>query len=114
MSLDEETLVKGDHRELLNDLAHKHGEEHVRNLATQSMKECQYPPCYNTKYKDLIKPYLNDPELLDTVLRSDIIKSKSNVIIGKTGACIYAELLQKLASCNSKVIRDYLRAEFEI
>ncbi|GAB4161738.1 MAG: hypothetical protein Tsb0033_19680 [Winogradskyella sp.] len=75
--------------------------------------ECTWGSHYNTVFKRLIKPYLDNPFVLDYVLKSEIIKDK-NIVIGKTGAKAYPELLKYLISVDSLKIRDYLSNEFEL
>ncbi|MEY8849695.1 hypothetical protein AB9K26_12825 [Psychroserpens sp. XS_ASV72] len=50
---------------------------------------------YNTFFKNLIKPYLDNPNVLDGVLKSKVIKDK-NTIAGNTEAKIYPELMKCL------------------
>ncbi|WP_412561843.1 hypothetical protein [Winogradskyella sp. MIT101101] len=75
--------------------------------------ECTWGSHYNTVFKRLIKPYLDNPLVLDYVLKSEIIKDK-NIVIGKTGAKAYPELLKYLMLVDSLKIRIYLSNEFEL
>lgn len=112
-------IAIGDHRIVLAKLKDLIGEENIISFIRSKMEavlihyiDCNRGSCYNTKYKELIQPYLNDASLLDKVLRSEVIKEKSNVITGKTGARIFPELLHRLIQCHSSVIREYLHEEF--
>ena len=108
-----------DHRIVLAKLKEIIGEENIAPFIRSRMEgilidyiDCSRGVCYNSKFKELIQPYLNDQELLDKILRSEAIKDKHNVITGKTGAMIFPELLHQLNQCNSTGIRNYLNKEF--
>lgn len=76
--------------------------------------ECTWGACYNTLYKEIIKPYLNDPNALDYVLKGDYIKTeKDNVYKGKTGAKMYDDLFDRLIRVESDDIKCYLTEEFD-
>lgn len=74
--------------------------------------QCGWGACYNTMFKYFIHPEFNSPMLLDAILRSRIIWSKPNVIVGKTGARSYLELLKMLQRCTCEATRKYLVQEF--
>ncbi len=73
--------------------------------------ECDKGWHYNTLFKSLIKPYLDNPLVLDFVLKSDVIKATK--IKGITGAKIYPELQEKLIKVDSPNIKNYLKNEFK-
>lgn len=75
--------------------------------------ECTWGSHYNTVFKKLIKPYLDNPLVLDYVLKSEIIKDK-NIVIGKTGAKAYPELMNYLKRVDSPKIHEYLKQEFNL
>lgn len=112
-------IAKDDHRIVLSKLKGIIGEESIIPFIRSRMEgilihyiECTWGTCYNTKFKELIRPYLNDPELLDKILRSEAIKDKPDTITGKTGARIFPDLLHQLMQCHETVIRNYLNKEF--
>lgn len=75
--------------------------------------ECNRGYHYNSIFEKVIKPYFDSVEVLDSVLRSEVIKNKSNVVIGQTGAKIFPELLDKLLLVDSENIKSYLKNEFK-
>ena len=112
-------IALGDHQQVLPKLQTIIGEENIIPFIRSRMAgilihyiECTRGACYNTKFKELIQPYLNDPELLDKVLRSEVIKDKPGTITGKSGARIFPDLLNELRKCKASVIRNYLDKEF--
>jgi len=112
-------IALGDHQQVLSKLQTIIGEENIIPFIRSRMEgilihyiECTWGACYTTKFKELIRPYLNDPELLDKVLRSEAIKDKPDTITGKTGARIFSDLLHQLKQCHETVIRNYLNKEF--
>lgn len=74
--------------------------------------ECDKGWHYNVMFKSLIKSYLDNPLVLDFVLKSDTIKG--NEINGISGAKIYPELLRRLAQVDSSKIKNYLKQEFNL
>lgn len=112
-------IANSDHRKVLDLVRVADGEDAAVLLIKASMEgilrhyiSCNWGACYNTKFKELVQPYLDDVELLDSVLRSDTIEDRDNVIRGKSGAKIFPALLEKLLDCKSQRIRDFLRNEF--
>lgn len=75
--------------------------------------ECYWGSHYNTVFKSLIKPYLDDPQTLEVVLKSEIIKDK-NTVVGRTGAKIFPELVNYLKRVDSPKIHEYLKQEFNL
>lgn len=75
--------------------------------------ECNRGYHYNSIFEKVIKPYFDSVEVLESVLRSEVIKNKSNVVIGQTGAKIFPELLDKLMLVDSENIKSYLKNEFK-
>ncbi|MEZ4801298.1 MAG: hypothetical protein R2797_00895 [Gelidibacter sp.] len=75
--------------------------------------ECNWGSHYNTIFKSLIKPYLDNPQTLDVVLKSEIIKDK-NTVVGRTGAKIFPELMNYLKRVDSPKIHEYLKQEFNL
>lgn len=75
--------------------------------------QCNRGYHYNSIFDNFIKSEFDSVEVLDCVLRSSIIKNKSNVITGQTGAKIYPELFNKLLSIDSVEIKNYLSNEFK-
>jgi hypothetical protein len=87
----------------------------IKNQMAEILKHfisCTWGAHYNTMFKELIIPFLDDEILLDSILRTNIIKDKSNVLFGKTGAKIYPELLSYLSRVHSPKVRKYLKKEF--
>ena len=74
--------------------------------------ECDKGWHYNAMFKSLIKPYLDNPLVLDFVLKSDAIKG--NEITGNSGAKIYPELLDSLKKVDDIKIKEYLKQEFNL
>lgn len=121
MKINDELLRQisdSDHRPVLKELTLSLGEEvAVRAIKTAMPMilahyvECTWGACYSAKFEELIQPHFDDPELLDRFLRTSAIKPKG-AIVGRTGACIFDELLAKLRRCNSRAVREYLNREF--
>jgi len=114
-------IALDDHQQVLTELQKIIGEENIIPFIRSRMEgilihyiECTWGACYNAKFKELIQSYLNDPELLDKVLRSEVIKDKPGTITGKSGARIFPDLLYELRKCKASVIRNYLNKEFAI
>ena len=70
--------------------------------------ECYWAPCYLSIYKNVVVPHLNNPGVLDYILKTDVIHTAPDSIIGATGATIYLELLHYLQKVESNVIKTYL------
>lgn len=114
-------IAEGDHGKFIGRIRKTQGESAVVPYIKANMEQilihyigCTWGACYNTKFKELIQPYFDDVKLLDKILRSDIIKERSNVVKGKTGARIFISLLFELRKCNSIEIKEYLLREFPI
>lgn len=71
---------------------------------------CDWSPHYNTMFEQLIMVYLDDPDVLDYVLKNTVWYVG---IKGKTGANIYPELMKYLRKIKSPEIQNYLNNEFE-
>ena len=119
MNTNYDNIAEGDHQKILQDLVKKEGEASAVLLIKSNMDKilehyigCTWGACYNTKFKELIQPHFDDVKLLDKILRSDLIKERANVIVGKTGARIFDSLLFELRQCKSDKIRNYLYDEF--
>ena len=83
------------------------------HLVLKHYIECNRGYHYNLIFEKVIKPYFDSLEVLESVLRSELIKNKSNVLIGQTGAKIFPELLDKLLLVDSENIKSYLKNEFK-
>jgi hypothetical protein len=112
-------IADGDHRIILNGLRQTKTETELIEFIKTNMEAilvhyigCTWGACYNTKFKELIKPYFDDVQLLDKILRSDLIKERPNVQKGRSGARIFDSLLFQLRQCESPEIRQYLFKEF--
>jgi hypothetical protein len=110
-----------DHQPILKLVKDSEGREAVIRFIKANMEQivyhyidCTWGACYSMKFKELIKPYLDDVALLDKILRSSKIKDKPNVIIGKSGAKVFDRLLEQLLKCDSSEIENYLRKEFNL
>ena len=76
--------------------------------------ECGSAACYNTLFNSVIQKYLDDENVLDYVLKSEIISNyPERSFSGKTGAKIYPELYDYLIKIESVNIQNYLASEFE-
>ena len=120
MNEEHSNIAGGDHREFLIQMRERHGNDAVGQYVKANMEQillhyisCTWGACYNTKFKELIQPYFDDPILLDKILKSDAIRDRPNVFAGKNGSKIFDLLLFKLKRCNSEKIRNYLLCEFE-
>lgn len=76
--------------------------------------ECKRGYHYNVIFQKIIKPFLDSVTDLEIVLKSDVIKDKSNVVIGKTGSKIFPELYKKLIQVESESIKVFLMNEFNL
>ena len=119
MNQEYNNIAEGDHQRFIRELRETKGDEFTIQFIRDNMESiilhyitCTWGACYNTKFKELIQPYFNDAALLDKILRTEVIKDKGNLTIGKTGAKIYKDLYLKLLKCDNNSIKQYLRAEF--
>jgi hypothetical protein len=71
---------------------------------------CDWSPHYNTMFDLLIMVYLDDPDVLDYVLKNAV---RYTGIKGKSGANIYSHLMKYLRLIKSSKIQNYLNNEFE-
>ncbi len=120
MNKEYDNIAEGDHQKFLSHIREHQGNDAVAQYIKANMEQillhyigCTWGACYNIKFSELIQPYFDDPILLDKVLKSDSIKDRHNVLIGKSGAKIFDLLLFELMRCNSEKIRNYLLDEFE-
>jgi hypothetical protein len=117
--MNKNNIAVSDHRMILEELRQSKSEMEIIQFIKSNMEPilvhyigCTWGACYNTKFRELIKPYLDNVLLLDRILRSDVIKDKGNVQKGRSGARIFDSLLSQLRQCDSKEIREYLKEEF--
>ncbi|WP_338359833.1 hypothetical protein [Yeosuana marina] len=112
-------LINNDFMPLISSLDSKPIQEQkviIKEIKSQMVNilkhfiECDKGWHYNAIFKSLIKPYLDNPLVLDFVLKSHAIKG--NEISGNSGAKIYAELLRRLEQVDSPKIKNYLKKEF--
>ena len=75
--------------------------------------ECTRGGCYNALYSNVIAPHLDSPDVVDYVLRSSAIQPNTDMMMGKTGARIYAELHLRLNGVQSEKVRQYLANNFQ-
>lgn len=73
---------------------------------------CGWGAHYMFLFDTIIKDHLKDKNVLDYVLKSNIIKDKV-VIVGVRGARIFPDLLKMLRQVNSVEIQEYLDREFK-
>tara|TARA_B100000586_G_C20037833_1_gene396219 strand:- start:321 stop:812 length:492 start_codon:yes stop_codon:yes gene_type:complete len=72
--------------------------------------ECHFHPCYQTLFALVIKPNLDNLDILKFFLQStDTIKGFSRR--NHNGYQMYAELLQKLSQVENRQIREFIRLE---
>jgi len=83
------------------------------HLILEHYIQCNRGYHYNSIFEKIIKPYFDLVEVLESVLKSSVIKNKENVITGQTGAKIFPELLNKLLLVDSVDIKSYLKNEFK-
>jgi hypothetical protein len=78
--------------------------------------ECTWGAHYNTLFRNFICTFLDDLNTLKTVLKSDVIKENSNMVVSKNGYKmfweLYCHLHQAASSVNSSDIRNFLKSEF--
>jgi hypothetical protein len=120
MNKEYDNIAEGDHQKFISQLRETKGDEFAIQFIRDNMESiilhyisCTWGACYNTKFKELIQPYFNDAGLLGKILKSEAIKDKGNLTIGKTGAKIYKDLYLELMKCNDNSIKQYLRTEFD-
>lgn len=75
--------------------------------------ECTRGGCYNALYSNVIVPHLDSIPVVDYVLHSSAIQPTADVVAGKTGSQVYAELRQRLNGVQSEKIRQYLSENFK-
>ncbi|MHA7844463.1 MAG: hypothetical protein ACX93I_14185 [Winogradskyella sp.] len=101
----------------LKNMSYEEQEKIINEIKSQMVNilnhfiECDKGWHYNAIFKCLIKPYLDNPLVLDFVLKSDVIKATN--FKGITGAKIYPELQEKLIKVDSPYIKNYLKHEFK-
>ena len=71
---------------------------------------CTWGAHYSTLFDKIIKIYLDNPYVLDYVLKSEIVRDIG--LRGRTGAKIFPDLLSCLKQVNSSKIQQYLDSEF--
>jgi hypothetical protein len=74
--------------------------------------ECDWGAHYNTLFDDFILNFFDDLNILKTVLKSEVIKEKENVVISKNGYKMFWELYCCLKKVNNGDIRNFLIKEF--
>lgn len=72
--------------------------------------ECTWGAHYDTLFDKIIKPYLDNPYVLDYVLKSETVGNVG--LVGMTGAKIYPDLMTYLRRVDSEKIQKYLDNEF--
>ena len=70
--------------------------------------ECDYAVCYNTMFENLLCPHFNAPHLSDLMLGETLIKPKSNVLRGRTGAMAFPHLLRCLVRFEGPEMQRYV------
>ena len=76
--------------------------------------ECGRFPCYNSILTNVLMPHLDNVDVLDYVLKSPIVHPAGDVVIGKSGATIYAELRHRLNQVISAKVRQYIAENFQM
>ncbi|TXE06107.1 hypothetical protein FUA26_14090 [Seonamhaeicola algicola] len=115
-------LINNDFMPLINSLDSKSIKE--REVIVNEIKyqmehilrhfiRCNWGTHYNTVFKSLIKPYLDNPQTLEVVLKSEMIKDK-NTVVGRTGVKIFPKLMNYLKRVDSPNIQEYLKQEFNL
>lgn len=72
--------------------------------------ECRWGAHFNTLFDQIISKYLDDPSVLDYVLKSDVVIDIG--FRGVSGAKIFPDLLNYLQRVESPKIQHYLLKEF--
>ena len=75
--------------------------------------ECGRFYCHNSILTTVLVPHLDNVDALDYVLKSEVVRLTGGVEIGKTGAKIYSELLNRLNQVSSSKVRQYLTENFQ-
>lgn len=76
---------------------------------------CDWGAHYQNVFKDFLVPYLDDLNVVKSVLKSDTIQiDKNNVVISKNGYKMFWELYEHLMKVRDRDIRDFLRFEFPL
>src|SRR4051812_9608745 len=95
-----ESITNSNHRPVLHDIADREGVAGVARAVREAMPlilrhcvECTWAACYNTKFRELIWPFLNDVTVLSDFLKSDAIQPTRGVLAGNSGAKIFPHLL---------------------
>ena len=76
--------------------------------------ECSRCSCDSSILTNVLVPHLDCVEVLDYVLRSPVVHPTADVVVGITGAQIYAELWHRLDQVKSPKIRQYLAENFQL
>lgn len=74
--------------------------------------ECDWGAHYNSLYNDFILNFLDDLNVLKTVLKSEVIKEKDNVVVSQNGYKMYPELCEKLYDVHNQEVKDFLMKEY--
>lgn len=75
--------------------------------------DCTWGAHYMTLFNKMIVPYLDDPKVLQYVLKGSIInENKGNVYRGKSGTKMYPQLMYYLRDIKSQRIQEFLEDEF--
>ncbi|MEM0519588.1 hypothetical protein [Aequorivita flava] len=74
---------------------------------------CTWGAHYMTLFNKMIIPYLDDPKVLQFVLKGPVINdNKGNVFRGKSGTKMYEELYFYLKRVEAERFKDFLSSEF--
>jgi hypothetical protein len=74
---------------------------------------CGWGPCYMSLYKNVIVPYLEAPQVLDYVLRSDVVKDPDAAVTnGISEPKMCGDLYAHLKRVRSPDVQVYLRSHF--
>ncbi|MBC8553469.1 MAG: topoisomerase DNA-binding C4 zinc finger domain-containing protein [Candidatus Brocadiales bacterium] len=73
---------------------------------------CRWGAHFNDLFDNIIQPYFDDVNLLKFILKSDIIRSESNIIVSDYGEKIFYELFRYLVKVEDKSIKEYLASTF--
>ena len=105
--LSQRELLLASKNDTLIKLVKDNMEEYLRHFI-----DCYWGTCYNTLYRSVIKPHLDDVQIVENVLKSDLIELRENTLISKDGVKLYYDLYLHLYNVKSNKVREYVHSKW--
>lgn len=76
--------------------------------------ECNWGAHYNTLFDTFLVNFFDDLNIFKTILKSEVIKNKDNVVLSKNGYKMFWELYDHLKKLHDPNLRSFLVSEFPV